>query len=162
MFGFGGPHFFFQSRTTPKSLFFGVSGTGFNTDVDSIFYSSVGVNIKTFCLASCPESMVITSPSYICRYCQDFMSHCTSCLTSTHCITCSSQLYFLATDHTACNLCRYSIQYCEICTNQYTCLSCYIGDLVVGGCSNIIGCIQVGQLAMFGGAVSTCVACDSL
>jgi hypothetical protein len=55
MIGFGGPQFFFKSRTIPKSLFFGVSGTGFNTDIDTIFHNQMGVNIKTLCLGLVPR-----------------------------------------------------------------------------------------------------------
>lgn len=159
MFGFGGSYFQFKMEPNPKSFFFGVSGSGL--DIDSVFRGSVTIGLLTFCLASCPESMFVSLPTYLCRYCKDYMPHCGSCYTSTDCIACFSQLYYLSADSKVCNLCSYSIQYCANCSNSYTCLSCYIGALVVGGCANMIGCVQVSQLAMVGGAVSICVACDN-
>ena len=59
-----------------------------------------------------------------------------------------------------CYLCIKYIFACQTCKSTAQCLQCYIGNLVTGGCTTVVGCIQVIQVySPMPQAI--CTACNS-
>jgi cysteine-rich repeat protein len=50
---------------------------------------------------------------------------------------------------------------CRYCDNLTDCLVCYFGKSVDGGCTDVIGCVEVAQADNAGMPSSLCVACDT-
>lgn len=136
------------------------------------------------CCSSCPGQ---NTNDYLCNnYCCPL--GCDSCSSGTACATCSFGFY-LRSDNlcyssclngtfpnsgsrtcdscpTGCATCT-SLTACQTCQPYYylssdsLCLTCYLGDIVVGGCTKTQGCIEVVTPPFIADLLGFCIACDS-
>jgi hypothetical protein len=53
------------------------------------------------------------------------------------------------------------MQDCKACSTSSVCTECYIGDAVVGGCTDVKGCVEVIHNFASGKPESICYICDA-
>jgi cysteine-rich repeat protein len=131
--------------------------------VDS--FSTLNIKIsqnRVICFAQCPEGTFIPSTvyTYICEQCQDYMPYCQNCYNSTYCKECQS-IAVPDIFHASCLLCSSFMKSCRDCDVLTVCLVCYVGEGVIGGCTDVPGCAEVEQMMTSTGELeSYCVRCD--
>jgi hypothetical protein len=82
------------------------------------------------------------------------MAGCITCSSSAQCLTCGDGLPVNPYGNCERHLCSYG---CMGCLNYTNCLACALGTLVIGGCSEVVGCIEVAQQY---NVSAHCLACD--
>ena len=160
------------------------------SEIDKVCYSTCPTNtylnaVDQTCYVTCPSRTYSYTTNYTCMDCNFDCYTCDS--TGYNCLSCNSTTDFRTLYGTRCvpisgyyenNMtkaalcqrgvvvnyqcipCNYFMQNCAVCTDQFTCTRCYIGSLVAGGCSTIVGCTSVSQSMINGVFYSVCLACD--
>ena len=95
----------------------------------------------TLCYTSCLAGYYAETTNSICVACP---TGCTTCLSQTLCLT----------------YCKDFMEYCQACINGNQCTDCALGNNVTGGCTSVIGCIEVSNFWAVSGPNSFCTQCD--
>jgi len=74
---------------------------------------------------------------------QLYWLYCLNCTSKTQCIACIQTAALLSG---SCYLCFKHIFACQTCKSTVQSTQCYIGNLVPGGCTTVVGCTQVLQV----------------
>ena len=131
-------------------------------DITGISISLVNaVNFDALCLGVCQIDEFYNSVNNFCQVCSTDMNRCLRCTSSNYCTLCPTDT-LMSSSSNACTLCRDLMVGCQLCSAVNTCTSCFIGSIVVGGCSDVNGVVEVVQeMQSTGKLKERCVRCNT-
>jgi len=130
-------------------------------DITGIYSSSLAnlaMSLLTYCVVSCPAYTFVdyTQNTSVCLSCSTYITNCLSCSSKSVCVQCKPTTALL---NQKCVLCPLLIQFCSSCLSASQCVTCFSGILVTGGCTTVVGCIQVVQVTS-PSLNAVCFACN--
>lgn len=101
----------------------------------------------------CSDTFALSSAGNSCLQCKSVIPGCYDC-EGMACTQCFPE--FALTSASSCSLCRNFLSDCFQCSNQSVCTLCFRGEAVVGGCTKVLGCVEVQSIS----GLNICVRCD--